>query len=231
MLLAAVSAPVLRGVIPHDPGAFTQGLEYRNDILWETTGVYGSSTFRATSPLTGEVIGILQLPDSVFAEGLTFINDSTAFVLTWREGTAYLIDTGTMAIAQEFTLENEGWGLALAGDTLWQSNGSSMLYMRDKTTFALMDSVEVTLNGIPQGNLNELEFTGGLILANQWQTSRILFINRHTGTVERVLNLSDYHPGTGGVLNGIAAGDNGELFCTGKNWPVTLIIGGLDSSD
>lgn len=218
---------MVTNVIPHDPDAFTQGLEARNGYLWETTGLYGGSTFRKTSLETGEVLDIFHFPDSVFAEGFTFLNDTTVCVLTWREGTAFLMDPRSMEITGEFSFSGEGWGLCLAEDTLYQSNGTSTLILRSPETFEPTGELEVTLNGEPQPFLNELEYAGGFILANQWRTSRILFIERGTGTVRRVVNLRGSVPSTG-VMNGIALRDDGALLCTGKNWHITLILEGTD---
>ena len=222
--MALLTAPAITGIIPHDPGAFTQGLEIRNGFLWESTGIYGESSFRRTSPETGEVIQIMRLPDSVFAEGFTFLNDSTVFLLTWREHTAFIISTRSMEIVDEFTFQGEGWGLCYGEGTLYQSDGSSVITLRDPDTFEPFDSISVTLNGQPQVFLNELEFAFGYILANQWQTTRILFIDPESGEVERVVNLGNAAPEGTGVMNGIAASENGRLFCSGKNWPVTFIL-------
>lgn len=214
-------------MIPHDPGAFTQGFEIHNGYLWESAGRYGQSSFRRTDIETGEVLNLLRFPDSVFAEGFTFIDDSTVCLLTWKEHTAYLINPWTMEIKDELFLNTEGWGICNAGEYLAQSDGSSILRFRDISTFAVIDSVSVTLNGQPQNFLNELEYVDGLILANQWGTERILFINPVSGMVERFITLRSVRPPSGGVLNGIALNNNGALFCTGKNWPVTLVLGNL----
>ncbi len=64
--------------------------------------------------------------------------------------------------------------------------------------------------------------TGEFILANQWRTSRILFIERGTGIVRRVVSLRGSVPA--GVMNGIARREDGALLCTGKNWSITLIL-------
>ncbi len=222
-----MSAPGVTGMIPHDPGAFTQGLEFRCGYLWESTGIYGQSTFRKTDIETGEILDLLRLPEYVFAEGFTFLDDSTVCLLTWRENTAFLINPWTMEIEDEFYLNTEGWGLCNTGDCLVQSDGTSLLRFRDPDNFTVIDSISVTLNGQPQFFLNELEYADGQILANQWRTSRILFINPDNGNVERFINLNSVVPPSGGVLNGIAATTDGTLFCTGKNWPITLIIDNL----
>jgi len=217
-------APGVDGIIPHDPGAFTQGLEIRNGFLWESAGLYGQSTFRKTSMENGEVLETLRLPDSVFAEGFTFLNDSTVVLLTWKEHTAFLIHTGNMEIIEAVPFQGEGWGLCYGEGVLYHSDGTSAITIRDPHTLEPTGSICVTLNGTPQPFLNELEFINGSIAANQWRTSRILFIDPVTGMVERVVNLTNVIPDAPGVMNGIAAADNHRIYCTGKNWPVTIIL-------
>ena len=56
---------------PHDKNAFTQGLEFKNDTLFESTGRLGQSTLRKVEYKTGEVLQEIALKDSEFGEGLT----------------------------------------------------------------------------------------------------------------------------------------------------------------
>ena len=79
-------------------------------------------------------------------------------------------------------------------------------------------------NGRPLKDLNELEWVEGEILANVWQTDRIVKINPLTGRVTGSIDLTGILPaperaGTD-VLNGIAYDAAGKrLFVTGKLWP------------
>src|SRR5688500_13044627 len=41
---------------PHDPTAYTQGLIYRDGVLYESTGLNGRSTLRKVKLETGEVL-------------------------------------------------------------------------------------------------------------------------------------------------------------------------------
>src|SRR5437660_3454093 len=56
---------------PHDPGAFTQGLEIYQGSLYESTGLYGSSSLRQVDLQTGRVIRRVTIPSEYFAEGIT----------------------------------------------------------------------------------------------------------------------------------------------------------------
>ena len=58
---AETAAPVVRytyevvRAYPHDRAAFTQGLIWRDGMLYESTGLYGRSSLREVAPETGEV--------------------------------------------------------------------------------------------------------------------------------------------------------------------------------
>ena len=41
---------------PHDPQAFTEGLEYHDGFLYESTGLNGKSSIRKVKIETGEVV-------------------------------------------------------------------------------------------------------------------------------------------------------------------------------
>ena len=56
------------------------------------------------------------------------------------------------------------------------SNGSSTLTVRDPATFEPLDEIEVTRDGAPVDNLNELECVDGLVFANVWLTDEIVVI-------------------------------------------------------
>ena len=56
---------------PHDRGAFTQGLVYRDGYLYESTGLNGRSTLRKVTLETGAVLEQFELAPQYFGEGLT----------------------------------------------------------------------------------------------------------------------------------------------------------------
>jgi glutaminyl-peptide cyclotransferase len=85
--------------------------------------------------------------------------------------------------------------------------------------------IRVTADGQPVGNLNELEWVKGEILANIWQTNQIARIDPKTGAVKAWIDLTGL-PETrrprdaDDVLNGIAYDhEHDRLFVTGKDWP------------
>lgn len=55
---------------PHDPAAFTQGLEYARGYLWESTGLRGESTLRRVRLADGKVEQQYLFTDkNIFGEG------------------------------------------------------------------------------------------------------------------------------------------------------------------
>ena len=107
---AEVIVPEVVSIVPHDPTAFTQGLEIHNGKFYESTGLYGESSVRIVNMTTGEVELQRDLPDEYFGEGLTIWNDSVV-QLTWRENTGFIYDLETLEPRGEFTYIGEGLSL------------------------------------------------------------------------------------------------------------------------
>lgn len=229
---SAPEVPVLRAEVlaevPHDPAAFTQGLELDGDVLYEGTGLEGRSELRELDPETGEVRRAVPLPGQVFGEGVTVAGDSV-WQLTWRDGVVLEWDRATLTLRRQLPLAGEGWGLCSDGARLVRSDGSDRLYFHDPDTFAETGSVAVTLRGTPVTRLNELECVGGEVWTNVWQTDELVRIDPDTGAVTAVVNaagLLDPQRRTGpdAVLNGIAALGDDEYLLTGKLWPVSFRV-------
>lgn len=218
---------------PHDGNAFTQGLVWHDGALFESTGLYGRSSLRRVRLSDGEVEAIRYLPDDVFGEGLARVGDELV-QLTWRAGSAYRwpvdgFERGEPPL-ETHAYEGEGWGLCYDGQRLVMSDGSDALTFRDPETFAVLDTVTVTLDGEPLPRLNELECVGGDVWANVWYEDRIVRIDPEGGRVTAWLDLSGLlsdeeraRLGPDAVLNGIAWRETSEtLLVTGKLWPVLI---------
>src|SRR5690554_586820 len=76
---------------PHDPEAFTQGLEFKNGFLYESTGQYGLSSLRKTDLKTGKILKKINLANEFFGEGLTIIGNKI-YQLTWLENKGLIYD-------------------------------------------------------------------------------------------------------------------------------------------
>ena len=208
---------------PHDPGAFTQGLVYHNGSLYEGTGLKGHSNLREVNLTNGEVLRMVKLKWSHFGEGVTIL-DGKIYQLTWQSRTGLIYHLDNFTLIREFTYDTEGWGLTHDGRQLIMSDGTPKLYFLDPDTLEVTGSVNVSDNGEPVRNINELEYIDGTIFANIWQTDRIALISPESGNVTGWLDLTGIREDGGGggmaVLNGIAHdADTGRIFVTGKLWP------------
>lgn len=222
---AGSQVPEVVRVLPHDPAASTQGLLLRDGTFFESTGQYGESTLREVDLETGEVVRRLDISEEYFGEGLALVGGEL-IQLTWQENVAFVYDVETFELVRTIDYEGEGWGICYDGDALFMSNGSAILHRRDPTSLDILSSREVTANGIPVRNLNELECVGDSVYANVYLTDRILRIDKNTGEVLEEWDASDLEPEGGrprsvrAVLNGIAFDpDSDTFYITGKLWP------------
>lgn len=207
---------------PHDASAYTQGLIWADSVLYESTGRYAHSDVRRVDLRTGRVLAQHPLGSDRFGEGLALL-DGTLYQLTWESGIAYTYDAATLAPRDSLPYEGQGWGLATDGTALWMSDGSDSLRVLDPRTFRPTRVVHVTFNGAPLVKINEMEWVDGMLLANVYETDRIVRIDPATGVVQRAYDFSELwtdRPPEADVLNGIAlAPTPGELLVTGKYWP------------
>jgi glutamine cyclotransferase len=208
---------------PHDPRAFTQGLIWLDGRLYESTGLVGESTIREVDLETGRVIRSTAIPAGLFGEGLVDWGDELLSI-TWQDGVGFRWDRATFRQTGRWNYSHEGWGLTRDGRHIIMSDGTPVLRFLDPATMREVRRVSVTSGGQPVARLNELEYVGGAILANVWQTSRIARIDPASGRVTAWIDLTPLAEETArgdgdNVLNGIAYDDAGDrLFVTGKNW-------------
>lgn len=209
---------------PHDSGAFTQGLFFHDGRLFESTGQRGRSAIREVDLATGKVKREARLPGEYFGEGSTGWRDAIVS-LTWQHGKGFRWDLKTFRKLGEFSYPGEGWGLTQDGKSLILSDGTSELRFLDPATFAERRRVRVTLQGRPVGQLNELEYVRGEVLANIWHSNLIVRIDPASGAILGAIDLraiaaSVEVPDSESVLNGIAYDAKaGKLYVTGKRWP------------
>jgi glutamine cyclotransferase len=213
---------------PHDASAYTQGLVYSGGVLYESTGLYGHSQLRRVDLQTGRVLDSVPLASDRFGEGLALIGDRL-YQLTWREGIAYVYAASTLARLDSLRYPGEGWGLATDGESLIMSDGSDSLRFLDPSTFAVRRIVHVRYRGAALRQLNDLDYVGGDLFANVYQSDWILRIDPRTGEVRELYDCADLYPhgqrpASADVMNGIATAARGELLLTGKLWPVMFRV-------
>ena len=215
--------------VPHDPQAYTQGLVYQDGVLYESVGEYGRSGLRRVTLATGAVEASVQLTPDRFGEGLALLN-GRLYQLTWKSKVGYVYDAATLGLVDSFAYTGEGWGLATDGKALIMSDGTPTLRFIDPATFAVLRQVEVTSEGAPVKELNELEFVKGELFANIYRSDFIIRIDPASGEVRQWINLagllsSDERTPNLDVLNGIAYDEvSGNLWVTGKRWPAMFEI-------
>lgn len=215
---------------PHDTDAFTQGLELHDGLLYEGTGLVGESDIRIVEYETATVQQQVDLPATVFGEGITIVDD-VIWQLTWQDGFAFKRDRDTLAELEQVPYQGEGWGICYepGNDRLVMSNGSDVLTFRDPETFDPLGTVSVTNDGEPVTQINELECVDGQVWANIWITDEIVRIDPDTGEVGAVVDASGLLSEPEGVgvdvLNGIAAVPDSDTFLiTGKLWPKLFLV-------
>jgi len=209
---------------------FTQGLEFRDGKLFESTGAIGGRSGLATIAPDGKVTRLHEQGTKVFGEGLTILNNEM-FQLTWQEHEVFVYDLDGKL---KRTMKNprEGWGLTNDGTNLIFSDGSPSFFIADPATFAILR--EVKLRSDKAGDifgLNELELIDGKLWGNIFQTNTILRIDPESGCVEAQADLGSLWRSmtdadkkqvtadSNNVLNGIAYDKaTGTFYITGKRW-------------
>jgi glutamine cyclotransferase len=209
---------------PHDRNAFTQGLVIDDGVMYEGTGLNGRSTLRRVDLASGSVLQSVALDQQYFGEGITTWNDQI-IQLTWQSQQGFVYDKATFERLKSFNYPGEGWGLTHDDRSLIMSDGTPAIRFLDPVTLQETRRITVTDQGQPIVHINELEYVGGEILANVWQTDRVVRISPDDGHVIGWIDLSgllsaeDRQQPTD-VLNGIAYdAQRDRLYVTGKLWP------------
>jgi len=214
---------------PHDTGAYTQGLEFHDGILYESTGKKGASTVRKVNFETGEVLQQIDMEDSVFGEGITIMNGKL-YQLTWQSGMGYVYNISNLEKIKNFTYgkSREGWGLSNDGEKIFKSDGTEKIWFLNPETLEEQGHIETVTNKSIFSKANELEYVDGKIYANVYQKESMMIIDATSGAIEGVINFGglkskvskgpQWDEGNS-VLNGVAYHPEREtFFVTGKNW-------------
>ncbi len=214
---------------PHDPTAYTQGLEFKDQVLYESTGKRGASILKKLNYANGEVLEKVELDDTVFGEGITILGDKL-YQLTWQSGIGYVYNTSNLEKLQSFSYgkSKEGWGLCNDGEMLYKSDGTEKIWLLDPNTLIEKDYIETVTNKSIFNKANELEYVEGKIYANVYQKESMMIIDATSGAIEGVVNFGGLKSkvkkgkewdNLNSVLNGVAYNkERGTFFVTGKNW-------------
>ncbi len=208
-------------VYPHSTTAYTQGLEFHDGFLYESSGEYGKSYIHRMNFPSMKSEKRTSLAPQYFGEGLTILNGKL-YLLTWESQKGFVYDAKTMKQEKEFDYSTEGWGLTNDGHHLYMSDGSEYIYLLNPETLKTTNRIQAYTNEGPIRLINELEWIDGEIWANVYGYDLIVRINPKTGAItgmidaSGLLESSDISRETD-VLNGIAF-LNGKIYLTGKNW-------------
>ncbi len=236
IILHPKRAPIIYGykiinTYPHDPMAFTQGLEFYQDTLYESTGLHGASSLRKVDLKTGKILKKTTLGQKYFGEGITLMNGKI-YWLTWQAGIGFVYDAHRFQKLRTFKYakSKEGWGLCNNGKVIYKSDGTNKIWILDPETLTEKSYIEPVTNHTLATKVNELEWVDGKIYANTWQKAGILIIDPQTGAVTGVIDLRGLKDHLGNkrkanVLNGIAYNPKtGKLYVTGKRWDTLFEI-------
>lgn len=209
----------------HDPKAYTQGLEFQNDTLYESTGFYGASSLRKVDFKTGKVLQKIDLERIYFGEGITIFDDKI-IQLTWQNNKGFVYQLSSFEKIKEFNYgeSKEGWGLCNDGQKIFKSDGSDRIWILNAETLSEEDFIQICSDKASFGKANELEYANGLIFANTYTKDGIMIIDPKTGVLEGIVNMSGLKEKVTqyadiDVLNGIAYHPKRQtFFVTGKHW-------------
>ena len=220
---------------PHNPDNFTQGYEFFNDKLYESTGNPRQTSATMVAEInqqTGNSIKEIKQPNPIFGEGITILG-SKVFQVSWQDEKCFVYDLPALSVLDTLNYQGEGWGLCNDGTNIIMSNGTNQLTFRDPNDFEILKTIEVHSDRGPVTNLNELDYVNGRIYANVWMSeqrfqhdvrmnlTKIVVINPETGAVESYIDLKEIlkKASATNVPNGIAYRKSTNTFwLTGKYW-------------
>jgi glutaminyl-peptide cyclotransferase len=219
--------------IVRDRVGFTQGLEFRDGVLYESTGNVGGTTQLNTITLDGKVTTLADQGRKVFGEGLTIL-DNEVFQITWQDHQVFVYDTAGK-LKRQMRNPRDGWGLSHDGNSLIFTDGGPSLYFADPKTFKIGKSVTIRAGKEQINGVNELERVDGKVYGNIFTTRSIVRFDPETGCIDAVADLSvlwdvmtpEERASTNSqenVLNGIAYdAKTGLFYLTGKRWRAIFV--------
>ena len=215
---------------PHNEQFFTEGLEFHDGFLYESTGENKTSGIYKTNLKTGKILQSVKLADRYFGEGIT-IFDNRIYQLTYKTKIGFVYVKENMALVDSFRFESvEGWGMTHDEQHLIMSNGTNVLTYINPVNYKTVKKLQVYDDKEPVLFLNELEYFEGYIFANIYTTNLIVKIDPATGKVlakanmDGILTMSNSDKQVD-VLNGIAIDPvTKKMYVTGKFYPKVFEI-------
>jgi glutamine cyclotransferase len=215
--------------IARDKLGLTQGLEFHDGALYESTGRIDGTSQVNRIDRSGKVTRLVELGTKVFGEGLTIL-DGEIIQLTWQEHQVFAYD---MQGRLKRTMRNPrlGWGLSNDGQALLFTDGGEALHYADPQTFTETRAVVIRAGDREVRGVNELERVDGKLYGNIFLTREIVRFDPQTGCVDARADLGSLwstmdeaerrriEGNPQYVLNGIAHdAQSGLFYLTGKRW-------------
>lgn len=226
----------LKEIIEKKTPVYTQGLIYvdnnQNPILYESGGLYRTSTITKMKYPSLEVISKQNLVPEYFAEGIAIV-DKIIYQLTWQERKILKYDSETLDKIGEISMPKEldyGWGLSAYKNGIIATDGTNNIRFFDNN-FKFLRNLSVKNNNSALNYINDLTYDGNYIYANVYYSNNIYKIDDTTGEVvdvfdmkslvdnelnEEYLTYKNYRGGD--VLNGISHMNGKKFLVTGKKW-------------
>ena len=234
-LVASINYDVI-GKLPHDLSAYTEGLLFHNNQLFESTGAPENlpqikTVVGILDTVKGKIDAKIDLGRTYFGEGIVILNDKI-YQLTYKDQIGFVYDAKTYKQLSRFTYKNkEGWGMTTDGNSIIMSDGTNILTYIDPNTLQPTKTINVTNAGYAEDNINELEYVDGYIYANIWMKNYIVKIDVKTGKVVGVMDCAQLTDEArrlnpeADVLNGIAYdATTKRMFITGKMFPNVYVL-------
>ena len=222
--------------LPHDMTAYTEGLFFLNNQLYESTGFSDSYAETKTvigilDTIKGKIDVKIDLGKKYFGEGIVILNDKL-YQLTYKDQIGFVYNAKTFQQIGQFKYDNiEGWGMTTDGTSLIMSDGTNTITYWDPNTLSKTKTLYVTNGGYQENQINELEYVDGYIYANIWTKNYVVKIDVKTGKVVGILDFSsitdEAHTknSDSDVLNGLAYDPaTKRMFVTGKMFPYVYVI-------
>jgi glutamine cyclotransferase len=214
--------------LSHDVRAFTEGLEFVNNKLYESTGSPDENTKSIIGVVSnsGDLDQKVLLDKKYFGEGMTILKGKV-YQLTYKDQLGFVYEYPSFKEITKFKYNSsEGWGLTNDGTYLIMSDGTPTITFINPNGFGFEKTINVKSNGYGQPNVNELEYVNGFIYANIWQTNKIIKIDAKSGEIVASADLSSLKNYVSSIypksmeMNGIAYDSiSKEFYITGKMWP------------
>lgn len=238
--IQSISFKVIK-TYPHDTESFTEGLLFYDNQLFESTGSPDEfpntrSVFGIVDLNTGKIDIKVELNrNTYFGEGIVIFGGKI-FQVTYKNQIGFIYDLKSYKKIGSFKYSNkEGWGLTSDGKNIIMSDGTNVITYLDPDSLKVVKTLNLTFNGSPALDANELEFIDGYLYANIWTTNNIAKIDPKTGIIVGIIDLSSLfyeakkaYPGSE-ATNGIAYDSKKDkIFVTGKFWPYLFEIKFID---